>query len=43
MGSLDGVWDKAGLVADMVPLHQYATFLAVGRSGVIHGLAFELS
>ena len=43
MGSLVGVWDEAGWVTDRALLDQYATFLAVRRFDVIHGLAFELS
>ena len=42
MASLASVWDEASWLADKIRLNQYTTSLAVGESGVIHGLAFEL-
>ena len=43
MASLDRIWDKASWVTDRICLDQYAMSLSIGRSRVIHGLAFELS
>ena len=42
MASLGDIWDEAGWLADRISLNQYTTYLAMGKSGTIHGLAFEL-
>ena len=42
MASLVSIWDEIDCLADRILLDQYATALAVGKSSVIHNLAFEL-